>query len=263
MKRLASRSNRLFLSVLVLMLSWGAAPAWACGGPSALPTAATVDLDDDVAQWGVWCGGAPITGLTASAQSLLVDYRHSGGDSSEFAHVYRNLLPDLTANTFKLNLDFNYQPGGGSATADAVQFSMSAWRNQTRYEWAVEWINQGTTNTWRFWDGTKFVDLGVSRDLSPGVWHKVELVGTITTTGQVRYTSFKVDGHTSQIRLETNPVAYPGWPDQLAVATTIVGTGGEAFSMYLDEVDFSRSTVGNPSVDNGAAQAKATKTPKK
>jgi hypothetical protein len=263
MKRLASRSNRLFMSVLVLMLSWGAAPAWACGGPSALPTAATVDLDDDVAQWGVWCGGAPTTALSASAQSLLVDYQHSGGDSSEFAHVYRNLLPDLSANTFKLNLEFNYQPGGGSATADAVQFSMSAWRNQTRYEWAVEWLNLGTTNTWRFWDGTKFVDLGVSRDLSPGVWHKVELVGTITSTGKVRYTSFKVDGHTSQIRLETIPVPYPGWPDQLAVATTIVGTGGEAFSMYLDKVDFSRSTVANPSVDNGAAQAKATKTPKK
>jgi hypothetical protein len=41
----------------------------------------------------------------------------------------------------------------------------------------------------------------------------------------------------------------------LAVATTLVGTGGESFQMYLDQVDLSRSTVANPSVDNGAAQA--------
>ncbi len=251
MKRLASRSKLMFVAVVTTTLSWGAAPAFACNaGPTAAPTAAVSNLEEDATQWGTWCGGsAPTVAVSASAQQLLIDFQHSGGAATEFTHVYRNLLPDLTADTFKMTLDFNYQPKAGVARAEAVQFSMNSWRNGLRYEWAVEWLAVGSSNTWRFWDGHRFVDLGVSRDLTPGAWHRIELAGTITTGGNVLYKSFRVDGHTTQVRLQAAPIPYPEWPDQLAVATTMVGPSSSSFQMYLDNVTFDRTTMGNASVD--------------
>lgn len=269
MKRLASRPRVLFVAAVCAALSWGSVPAYACNaGPAAAPTADVSNLEQDATQWGVWCGAtAPTVTLGPSAQQLLVDFRQSGGQATEYAHVYRNLLPDLAADSFVMTLDFNYQPTASVARAQAVQFSMNSWRGGLRYEWAVEWLAVGTSNTWRFWDGSRFVDLGVSRDLAPGSWHRIQLEGTIMSSGLLLYKSFRVDGHTTQLRLQTVPVLYAGWPDQLAVAATMVGPAGSSYRMYLDNVTFERTAKANASVDalanGGGSTASSTAKSKK
>ena len=110
--------------------------------------------------------------------------------------MYRNLAADRTADDFELSLDFRYE-GTRDASPAAVSFGFSSWVDEVRYEWAVQWKSLGDGSTWTFWNGTQWVDLGVSHPISAGEWHRVELRGRITKDGMVRYSSFKVDHRTT------------------------------------------------------------------
>lgn len=271
MTRLASGYRRQLLAFgLVASMFVGASPAAAAcdTGPSSAPTNDSYDLDDDATSWGVYCNGdtsPPDTALGNTADSstgeLLLEFAYAGGDPGDFAHLYRNLIGDATADEFILSLDFLYAPENGAASADAVSFGFSSWISETRYEWAVQWQSLDDGHTWKFWNGHDWIDLGVSRDLTPGAWHHFELRGSITRSGEVNYRSFKIDGHTSQIRLTVAPVAgYTGWSDMLAVATTMVGdiaedSPGTRMNLLLDNVHLIRRSKNNPSVDDPGPNA--------
>lgn len=247
MKRLASHKV-LFIGALTLTLSLGALPAAADGcssGPSAAPNDAVKHLEEDITQWGVYCGGSPSylqPEIQTSAKATILQFSYLGGVANDYTHLYRNLSGAPDANSFVLKLRFRFQPSSDQS-AQALQFSMNSWVAESRYEWAVQWLNDGGKGRWGFWNGYQFVDLGVSQRLTPGEWHTIKIHGAITDKGKVFYNGFSIDSTNHKIKLEVDPIAYPGWPDQLSVATTLVGIGGESYELFLDRVNFKRETI--------------------
>jgi len=83
-------------------------------GPINPPSLATYDLDEDAADWGVYCEGSPtwakenVTTPSIDGKSLLCAI--TGGDSYSNVHCYRNLLPEPTAAVFTLTLSFWFSP---------------------------------------------------------------------------------------------------------------------------------------------------------
>ncbi len=257
-------SSMLVTVALVTGLLAIASPALACSAdPTAAPNADVSNLEDDAAHWGMYCGNTvdwTVSNTTDPAtQAMLLDLSILGGEPYAYAHAYRHLLPDLEANDFRLRTSFNYQPAdGGPATAvHALQFGMESWANGMRYEMALEWVNRGDdTSQWRLWNGSRWVDTGISQDLAPSAWHTLELKATITSDGNVRYTSFNIDGVNHKLAIEVPAVATPGEIDRLAVTTSVVGNfQTDPFDVFLDNVSLERSVKSAAKTDGPGAGA--------
>jgi hypothetical protein len=235
------------------------APAGCDQGPTNLPRSQVDDLDQESADWGVYCEGAPTWVLQNAAAPSLdgTSLRCSmmGGAAYSNVHCYRNLPPEPDADGFILSLSFwlgqattcNNQ--GTPSIVQALEFSMSKWQQSKRYEFAVQWQNVGDgAPQWRYWDPhrpepDRWAPLSppAQQCLQGGQWHTLTLEGRVVT-GQVQYRRFTIDGQAYTLDVTIPPVDTPGQADRLAVAVQLDGNAAaSAYDLFIDRVNFTRS----------------------
>lgn len=219
------------------------------GGATSTSVSATTPtpahLEDDASQWGIFYdGGNALAKLEQVSQpsvdgsalkiSLISGQPYTG------IHAYRNLPANETATTFDLTIFFYFS----SATPmQALEFTMSTWVNDQRWEWALQWEHigdgtpqQGNPPTWRLWTGSSWQNIGVSQQLSAETWHMFHLKGDLLH-GQVHYMDFTCDDTSAHLDQTFAPVSAPG--NKLAVAVQLDGDSQEdPYQVYLDGVNF-------------------------
>jgi uncharacterized protein YcfL len=166
-----------------------------------------------------------------------------------------------------MSLSFYYRPHstfnnqGGSSIVQALEFTMSKWLGQSRYEWAVQWENVGNgAPKWRYWNPhhldsnnqpDRWVDLNipVSQELlklEGERWYTLKLEGDIVA-GKVHYTRISIDklndgieGRIYPLDITVEPAAEAG--DKLAVAVQLDGNDWNGtgqlspYEVFLDKV---------------------------
>jgi hypothetical protein len=226
-------------------------------GPANSPTAAISNLDHHAADWGIYCEGAP-TWVIADVAMPSLDGKAlrcgiTGGAAYSNVHCYRNLLPAPLAIHFTLTLSFWFSPTttfnnqGGESVVQALEFSISKWRNTQRHEFALQWQNVGPgAPKWRYWDPQatpdRWVDLGITDQaallLAGNTWHTFELAGEIVN-GQAHYRRFAIDAQEYLLDQVVAPAIEPGSPDRLAVAVQVDGNAtATPYDLFIDQVDF-------------------------
>jgi hypothetical protein len=234
--------------------------AWpADQGPSNPPTSARRQLEESAPDWGVYVEGDPQWTLSQE-QSPSLDGQSlkcsiAGGAPYSNAHCYRNLLDD-GSRAFTLSLSFLFTPSttfnnqGGESVIQALEFSISAWRSQLRYEWAMQWLNVGVgAPQWRYWDASlpaaeRWAQLPtpIMQELSANAFHSLTIKGEIRN-GFAHYRSFSIDGADHVLDFDAPPGAAPGVADKLAVAVQLDGNATETpYDVYLDRVSLARGS---------------------
>jgi hypothetical protein len=197
----------------------------------------------------------------------------TGGTASSNVHCYHDLLDtDPGSNTFTLNMSFYYRPPstfnnvGGTSTVQAIEFSMSKWSDEIRYEWAVQWDNvndEGDTGApkWRYWgrrdpndpnSPLDWLDLNIPGALIGERWYTIELKGEILAR-KVHYQQFTLDDR--QGSSHTYPLSMPailpdpagGWPNKMAVAVQLDGNKDATdhltpYEVFVDQVSLTYLT---------------------
>jgi hypothetical protein len=203
------------------------------------------NLEDDASQWGIFYDGGSATAKLDNITSPGVDgtalkISLVSGQPYTGIHAYRNLNSADTATSFEMNLSFHLS----SATPiQALEFTMSTWVNNQRWEWALQWEHigdgtqeQGNPPTWRVWTGKSWQNIGVRQQLSTNTWHHLHLEGDISS-GQVHYIRFSCDDTSANLGQIFAPVSNPG--NKLAVAVQLDGNNHEdSYQVYIDQVDF-------------------------
>lgn len=175
-------------------------------------------------------------------------------------HFYVN-RPASNAQSFTLDLRFYIDrlgscnnEGGLNSLVQALEFTISTWVGEKRYEWAVQYENvtdgstlAGEAPTWRVWthhptipDSLTWVPIaGAGRQcLQERTWYHLVLGGNLDQD-TTRYRHFSVDGASWDLsryshRFQLDP---PG--DKVAVAVQLNGNGeGERYAIFVDEVGY-------------------------
>jgi hypothetical protein len=225
-------------------------------GPLAQPIAGMHDLDQDSAQWGVYCEGAPTWALenvdTPAHDSAALRCAITGGSGYSNIHCYRDMPAAPSADIFTLRLWFWISPTttcnnqGTNSVAQALEFSISKWQQFRRYEIALQWQNVGDgAPQWRYWDphrpaADRWAPImpKVSHCLAGERWHTLTLEGRIVA-GRVLYRRFTIDDQTIDIGVSTSPVDAPSEPDRLALAIQLDGNiNQDAYAVFVDQVSF-------------------------
>lgn len=210
-------------------------------GPSQVPTAQTLDLEQSVLDWGGYCEGWSRWSMTDTATGLRLD--HLGGDPYSNVHFYRNLVTPAGTRSFVLSLDVEvptttFNNSGAPSLVQALEFTFSRWASGNRNEWAIQWANVGMNEPgYRYWDPRLgWVDTGIDGMLAPG-WHRLEISGQIVTGG-AKLRSLTVDGTVHRLNITVPGVAAPGTGDIAAVAVQLDGNSmGEGYTVTLRNVD--------------------------
>ena len=223
--------------------------------PSVDRYAASSNLEEDASYWNVYTEGAPTwemgNGLTPALDGKSLRCAITGGQPYSNAHCYRNLPAAPNSNFFILNVSFYYKPVstfnnvGGDSIVQALEFTVSKWDQGLRYEWALQWDNIDTgAPKWRYWDpaqSPKWVDIGLSGEVSGDAWHTLILEGEILD-GKVHYRRFSLDDqeHSLEHLPLISPANTPGEVDRLAVAVQIDGNKIETpYEIFIDKVSLS------------------------
>jgi hypothetical protein len=237
--------------------TWGQASSEVIGcdqGPSNPPSSATHDLDEDAADWGVYCEGSPawakenVAMPSIGGKSLRCSI--TGGAPYSNVHCYRNLLPEPSSAVFTLTLSFWFSPTttfnnqGIPSVIQALEFTMNKWHQSKRYEFALQWQNVGDgAPQWRYWDphqAESWVSLGITDTLEGEQWHTFTLEGEIIN-GQVHYQRFIIDQQSQNLDISVLPASVLGEPDRLAVAIQLDGNFEETpYDVFIDQVSFVR-----------------------
>jgi hypothetical protein len=208
--------------------------------PTPTPLPQPPGLEDDASQWGIFYDGGSALGKLDNVADPSVDgtalkISLLSGDPYTGVQAYRNLQPADAATTFDLNLSF-YFPN--ATPIQALEFTMSKWVNNQRWEWALQWENIGKgvpPAAWRLWTGSSWQNTGVTQALNANVWHKFHLKGDIVK-GQVHYVSFTCDDTSVSLGQMFKVISSTG--EKLAVGIQLDGDAHEdPYQVYIDQVD--------------------------
>ncbi|MGC1378805.1 MAG: hypothetical protein WA821_21415 [Anaerolineales bacterium] len=195
------------------------------------------ELDEDASLWSIYNAGNA-TGIVDNVADPSLDGRSlrcalTGGDPYSAMQCYRTLPAQPDARVFTLSMSFFYRP---ASSPQALEFNMSKWNQNNRYQWALQWDNAGGTK-WRYWDpANQWVDLGVSGPLAAEQWHTLVLQGDIRN-GQVHYSLFMLDGQAHDLDSTVAPVSTSGEPDRLTVAVQLDGNDVPTpYELFVDHL---------------------------
>ena len=221
-------------------------------GPTC-PWVTQADLDDSAGNWALYQEGSPLgVAVNVSAPSAsagpALRCGLTGGAPYSNVHCYRNLPLTGNPQAFVMRLSFWYSPpstfdnAAQASVVQAIEFSLSKWQAQTRYELALQWQNVGTgAPQWRYWDPNQAVDqrwlaMAQPQELAAEQWHTLEIRGE-GSNDSVHYRSFEVDGTSHPLDLTVPAASTPGEPDRLAVAVQVDGNGTETpWDLVIDNL---------------------------
>lgn len=227
-------------------------------GPAHDLGSARGDLEEDPDAWGVFCEGAP-TWLKASVDAPSLDRTAlrcalTGGQPYSNIHCYRNLENNPAAERFILTMWFYYSPPvagqRGENLVQALEFSVSKWAGERRYEWALQWRKVGVEAPgWRYWDfhakPDRWVGLPARIDdpavLVPAseVWHAFALEGEIIG-GRAHYRWLTLDGRRYYVGAVVDPEPIPAGVDRLSLAVQLDGNSQQMpYNLFVDQVRLS------------------------
>jgi len=233
-----------------------------CLGPSNSPTSLTYRLEEEAADWGVYCEGLPIwvkeSVTKPSLDGKALQCSIAGGIPYSNVHCYRNLLSEPLASVFVLTLSFQFTPTttcnnqGSPSVIQALEFSMNKWYRSKRYEFALQWQNVGNdAPQWRYWDPhqpepDRWVPISppITQCLEGGQWYTLKMEGEIVN-GQVHYQRFCIDSQCHNLDITVLPVDLsadaPDKDNRLAVAIQLDGNANETpYDVFIDRVTFIR-----------------------
>ena len=227
-------------------------------GPAHDLGSARGDLEEDPDAWGVYCEGAP-TWAKASVDAPSLDRTAlrcalSGGQPYSNIHCYRNLENNPAAERFRLAMWFYYSPPvagqRGEDLVQALEFSVSKWAGERRYEWALQWRKVGVEAPgWRYWDWHAKPDRWVGLPVRIGdpavlvpaseVWHAFALEGEIIG-GRAHYRWLTLDGRRYYVGAVVEPEPIPAGVDRLSVAVQLDGNSQQMpYNVFVDQVRLS------------------------
>lgn len=220
---------------------------------STCPWATQADLDDAASAWAIYNEGSP----TAVVESVAAPSASggpalrcglTGGSPYSNAHCYRNLPLTGNPQAFVMRLSFWYSPpstfnnAGQASVVQGIEFSLSKWQAQARYELAVQWQNVGTgAPQWRYWDpnqvaAQRWLAIAQPQELASEQWHTLEIRGE-GSNGTVHYRSFDIDGTAHPLDLTIPAASTPGESDRLAVAVQVDGNSAETpWDLVIDNL---------------------------
>lgn len=227
--------------------------------PTFTPPPFSENLDAYAQDWKIFTEGAPIAevkGVTnPSLDGNSLQCSNKGGAPYSNVHCYLNLPSQPDVSDFSLSLSFLFTPevtcnnqGGKVSTVQALEFTMSNWTKERRYEFALQWQNVGDgAPQWRYWDphqdeGRRWkpLDSKITQCLEPDKWHTLQLEGS-TNGISVYYKSFTIDNQTYNLNYSTARVKTPGEVDRLAVAIQLDGNANQTpYDVFIDQVNFTR-----------------------
>ncbi len=225
-------------------------------GPSNPATSKINDLDEDAADWGVFCEKMPTWVLT-NATTPSIDGKSlrcaitGGVITYSNVHCYRNLLLEPSASVFTLTVPFWFTPTttcnnqGAPSVIQALEFTMSKYKHSNRYEFALQWQNVGEdAPRWRYWDPHQSepwapISPTITQCLQAGQWHTFTLEGEIAD-GQVHYQRFAINNQSHILNLTTSPTPTLT-SDGLAIAFQLDGNATQSpYDVFVDKVSFVR-----------------------
>lgn len=225
-------------------------------GPANPVTAAVFSLEEDAADWGVFCENGPLwrkeNVVAPALDNNALACAITGGEPYSNVHCYRNLPPLPTADEFSLTLSFWYSPTttfnnqDAPSIVQALEFTMNRWHESQRHEWAVQWQNVGIdAPQWRYWDphhGEKWIALPVkdaqSLEVKSNEWHSLVLEGEIIE-GQDRYTQFCIDQQCYPLDITVSPADAANEQGLAAIAFQLDGNyAQDNYIVYVDQVNF-------------------------
>jgi hypothetical protein len=200
-------------------------------------------LEDNPLQWVTIQNNKSATGnlnnvAYLSNQCSALQISLSSGNAYSRLQAYRNLPAQPTSGTFELSLSF-YFPS--ETPIQALEFSMSKWKDNQRWEWALQWergeaASQGKLPTWKLWTGRGWQSMNVQQELTPNTWHTLDLQGNVTN-GQVHYFGFSCDDISRKIDHMFAPIS-PSDASKLAVTVSLdENNNGDSYQVYIDNVD--------------------------
>jgi hypothetical protein len=225
-------------------------------GPTNPPSSAIHDLDDDAADWGVYCEGSP-SWVKANVGLPSIDGKSlrcsiTGGTPYSNVHCYRNLLPEPATSVFTFTLSFWISPmttcsnQPNPSIVQALEFTMNKWHQFKRYEFALQWQNVGDgAPQWRYWNPhqtEQWVSINppITQCLQSEQWHTLTMEGEIRN-GQVHYSGFKINQNVYSLEVTVPHVDATGESDRLAVAIQLDGNSTESpYDVFVDSVSFIR-----------------------
>jgi len=216
------------------------------------------DLDESAGDWAIYEEGNPegvIENVTTpSLDGLALRCGITGGDPYSNIHCYTNLEAVPEATDFELGLSFwvdetTCNNEGSPSVVQALEFTMDQWKDEVRYEWALQWQNAGEgAPQWRYWDPHQTdqwvaLDPPLEQCLASEAWHDLVLVGAIVD-GSVYFSGFSLDGEIQALGLAIAAEDDPGAADKLAIAVQVDGNSAQTpYSVYLDGVRFEWSWI--------------------
>lgn len=263
------------IGIAALCLLWGAlsiferpnpfvqraytAPLKCDAGPSRPPNSASVNLDNSVRRWGVYCEEKPKwTKQNVTTPSLDGKALHCAlnGGRRPYSKIYcyRLFKPEPAARVFTLTLSFWYSPTttfnnqSSPSVVQALEFAMSKYdSNKIRYEWGLQWENvrsEPGDPVWRIWNGRKkmWISTGITDTLTAQTWHTLVLMGEIRK-GRVHYLSFAIDDVCHPLDITVRPELLPSdAKEQLVAAFQLDGNAEMSpYVVVVDQVNFTRS----------------------
>lgn len=234
-------------------------------GPVNPPSSERQDLDEEAADWGVYCEGLPMwvkeNVTTPAIDGKALRCSITGGAPYSNVHCYRNLLSEPMATEFILTLRFMFSPStscnnqGTPSRVQALEFSMSKWVQFKRYEFALQWQNVEDSPgdgapQWRYWDpqqheSRRWMPMSplIIQCLEGEQWHTFSLEGEIVDEN-VHYQRFCIDSNCYDLDITVSPADELKEPDRLAVAIQLDGNFKEApYDVFIDEVSFDRKSA--------------------
>lgn len=262
--------------------------AWAqdCGrgdNPGQPPFLSAVhDLEEFGGDWGVFCEKSPTfrirNVLMPALDGRSLECAITGGTAPfSNVHCFLDLAENSAATNFIVKYSFLYRPttthGDDQATVQALEFTMNKYKNELRYEWALQWRNVGISGNpaegapqWYYWDRFDWVlipDLPIDHRLEANCWHTITIEGDIQDD-RIHYRRFSVERVPSvssrapmcppplnekgyfmahELDLVTMPVVQEGEPDRLRVAVQLDGNFEVSpYEMFIDKVSLVSSS---------------------
>jgi hypothetical protein len=206
------------------------------------------DLEENLSQWNIYHDQGFTDGTLTSVSNPSMDgaalqVQMGAGQPYAGVQAYRNMASDDNAKSFSLDTSFYFSD---ATPIQALEFTMSTWVKGQRYEWALQWQvvqdggpQQGLAQSWRLWNGSRWVNTGSQQILAPNTWHTLNLHGVIDN-GRVHYSSFNCDTVKANLTNYSFAPVSSADNDKVAVGAQLDGNAFETpYNITLEQVHLS------------------------
>ena len=198
--------------------------------------------------WGIFWGTLPafrMKTLTKNSETpnniLTLSIERSTPYS--FVHFYRNISISNIPQEQKLELMFLIPGNTGdkniSSRIQAIEWKISIWIDEKRYEWALQYQNQQDKKpSWNYWHPHKgWLSLNITKKLEENLWYDLMLNGKIQKDFII-FNNILLDGRNYPLNIKIPSSISRDTPNYAAIAIQLISNSkSDPYSILIDKVN--------------------------